>query len=89
MEKTLTITDEAGMHARPAAQIAKKAATFDHEITMTHKGESVNMKSVMGVMSLGIPKDGEVTLSVAGDDAESVLETLVNEMAKLNLIDKS
>lgn len=89
MEKQVTITDEAGMHARPAAKLSKKAATFANDITLTHQGESVNLKSVMGVMSLGIGKDAEVTITVEGDKAESVIETLVDEMAELGLIDKT
>ncbi len=88
MEKKVTITDEAGMHARPAAKLSKKAASFDNDITMTHKGKTVNLKSVMGVMSLGIGKDGEVTINVEGDEAESVMERIVSEMAELELIDK-
>ncbi len=88
MERTITITDEAGMHARPASKFSKKAAEFDNDITIAYNGKEVNLKSVMGLMSLGIPQNGKVTLKVEGDDAEEVLDVLEKTLVELELTDE-
>ncbi len=85
MKRTVTITDEAGMHARPASQLSKKAGTYENTIQISYQDNEANLKSVMGVMSLGIPQNAEVTLEADGDDAEEVLDTLVETMKELGL----
>ncbi len=88
MERTVTITDEAGMHARPASKFSKKAAEFDNDITIAYNGKEANLKSIMGLMSLGIPQNGEATLKVEGKNAEEVLDVLEDTLVELGLTDK-
>ena len=85
-EKTVVIIDPAGMHARPASKVAHLAASFDEDVSITYKERSIDAKSIMGLMSLGVPKDAEITLKVEGDDADSILSSLLNEMKELGLI---
>ncbi|MCT8137157.1 phosphocarrier protein HPr [Anaerobacillus sp. CMMVII] len=74
--KTYTITDETGIHARPATTLVNTASKFDAEISLEHKGKSVNLKSIMGVMSLGIAKGAQITISAEGNDAEAAIAAL-------------
>lgn len=85
--KTVVIVDPAGMHARPASKVAHLAASFDNEVKLAYKERSIDAKSIMGLMSLGVPKDAEIAISVEGDDAEDVLNTVLAEMNTLGLID--
>lgn len=85
-EKSVVIIDPAGMHARPASKVAHLAASFDEDVSITYKERSIDAKSIMGLMSLGVPKDAEITLKVEGDDADTVLSSLLNEMKELGLI---
>ncbi|WP_138418392.1 phosphocarrier protein HPr [Aquibacillus sediminis] len=78
VEKTVTITDETGVHARPATVLVNKAGSFSSDITVDYNGKSVNLKSIMGVMSLGIPKDAEITIKAEGDDEQEALDALVD-----------
>lgn len=81
-EKTFTITDETGIHARPATMLVNKAGQYQSNITLEYKGKSVNLKSIMGVMSLGVPQGAEVTIKAEGTDADEALaglEQLMNE----------
>ncbi|AIF68144.1 MULTISPECIES: phosphocarrier protein HPr [Bacillaceae] len=75
-EKTMTITDETGVHARPATILVNKAGGFKSDIQLAYNGKSVNLKSIMGVMSLGIPQGAEITISAEGDDAEEAVNTI-------------
>lgn len=78
VEKTMTITDDTGVHARPATVLVNKAGNYKSDVNLEYKGKSVNLKSIMGVMSLGIPKDAEIKLTAEGEDEEEALQTLVD-----------
>lgn len=76
MEKKFLITAEYGIHARPATRLVNKAMTFQAEIFMIAMDKTVNLKSIMGVMSLGVYKNEEVTITAEGVDAEKALEEI-------------
>ncbi|HAM63461.1 MAG: phosphocarrier protein HPr [Firmicutes bacterium GWF2_51_9] len=73
---TVLIVDPVGLHARPATVAVNAASKFKCEVKVSFKGRSVNMKSIMGVMSLGIPTQSEVTISCEGDDEEVAITTI-------------
>lgn len=83
IERKFIIQSEEGLHARPAAILVKALSKFDSTITLDYKGKSVNLKSILGVMSLGIPKGAEVSIKVEGETAQetmdSILEIFQNE----------
>lgn len=85
-QKVVKIKDEAGVHARPAAKLSHLAASFDNKIELTYQNRTIDLKSIMGIMSLGIPQHAEITLTVSGDDEDNVLTKLVEGMASLELI---
>ncbi|HLR62739.1 MAG TPA: phosphocarrier protein HPr [Lentibacillus sp.] len=81
-EKTFTITADTGVHARPATLLVNKAGQFESEIEISYNGKDVNLKSIMGVMSLGIPKGAEVKITANGGDEEEAIKgvtEVVNE----------
>ncbi|MFB1098304.1 MULTISPECIES: phosphocarrier protein HPr [Bacillaceae] len=73
-EKTFTITSETGIHARPATLLVNKAGQFNSEIELAYKERKVNLKSIMGVMSLGVPQGAQVVITADGNDEEAALE---------------
>ncbi|WP_428909925.1 phosphocarrier protein HPr [Niallia sp. Krafla_26] len=85
-EKTYTIVDEAGIHARPATLLVNTATKFSSEVKMEYNGKSVNLKSIMGVMSLGVAKGAEVKIIATGDDAEDAIEAITAAMQENKLI---
>ncbi|OLO27805.1 phosphocarrier protein HPr [Alkalihalophilus pseudofirmus] len=76
VEKTFKITAETGIHARPATQLVNKAGQFSSDLTLEYKGKSVNLKSIMGVMSLGVGQGAEVTIKADGSDEAEALQAL-------------
>ena len=88
MEKRdFTITAETGIHARPATILVQTASKFTSDITLTYNGKSVNLKSIMGVMSLGVGQNAEVTISAEGDDEKDAIAAIVDTMKKEGLAD--
>lgn len=84
--QTVIITDPAGMHARPASKVAHFAANYDEDVHLTYKDRTIDAKSIMGLMSLGVPKDAELTITAEGENAEEIVEAIVAEMRNLGLI---
>lgn len=72
----LVITDEAGLHARPASLVCKEAAKYGANIELVYNEKAINLKSILGVMSLGVPQNATVTVRAEGDDAETALENI-------------
>lgn len=83
-EKTFTITADTGVHARPATLLVNKAGQFESEVEVAYNNKSVNLKSIMGVMSLGIPKGAEIKVTVNGNDEDEAIKS-VEEVIKEHL----
>lgn len=67
-----TITDQLGIHARPAGQLVKIAAAYQSDIKIGHGAKTVDAKRIMGVMGLGAKRGGVVTITCEGaDEAEA------------------
>ena len=76
MEATLTILNNEGLHARPAAILVKKASSFSGNIQIKTDGKEANAKSLMSVMSLGLKKDAQMTIVADGDQASEAIEQI-------------
>jgi phosphocarrier protein HPr len=75
--RTVTVASSVGLHARPASLFAQAAAKLDVPVTLTSaSGKSVNAKSILGVLSLGVGHGEEVTLTAEGEGADEALDTL-------------
>ncbi|MBT2723300.1 phosphocarrier protein HPr [Bacillus sp. ISL-46] len=76
MEKSYTIIDESGIHARPSTALVRAASLFSSDVKIEYKEKQVNLKSIMGVMSLGIPKGASVKVIATGDDESQVIASI-------------
>ena len=85
--KTLKVIDKTGIHARPATNIVNVAQKFNSDLNLEYKGKSVNMKSIMGVMSLGIPYDSEITITAEGSDELEAIGEIESSMKKVGLVE--
>ena len=82
---TVTVIDPVGLHARPATVAVNAASKFKSEINVAFKGREVNMKSIMGVMSLGVGQNADVTITAEGDDEKDALDAIADTMKKEGL----
>ena len=82
-EKEVKLTNEVGLHARPAAVFSKAAAGFSAEITVSKGGQEANAKSIMAVLKLDVKKGDAVTIATEGADAEEALKELVTLLESL------
>lgn len=75
-ERSFTIVNSLGLHARAAAQLVQVANRFRAEVHLEKDGMQVNGKSIMGVLTLAAAKGSSITVMVDGEDAEHAMLAL-------------
>ena len=76
VSREVTVENEMGMHARPAAEFVRKANSFRSEIKVTFNGESFSAISVMDIMRANLARGSKLTLEAHGVDAEEAVAAL-------------
>jgi PTS hybrid protein len=76
VERSVVLRNRLGLHARPAATLARKAADFDAEVTLN----GVDAASVLALMGLGLTGGAELHLSATGPQAAQALEAIVADV---------
>jgi len=76
IERELTIVNQLGMHARPAAQVVRTASAFKADVEIVRDGMAVNAKSIMGVMMLAAECGCSVVVRASGDDEAAAVDAL-------------
>jgi phosphocarrier protein HPr len=80
-ERTVTVGSSSGLHARPAKLFVQAAAKQPVKVTISVGERTVDARSMLGVLSLGVNKGGTVTLAADGDGADAVLDELAAMLA--------
>lgn len=83
IEKAVTIQNETGLHARPAASLVQFVKKYDESIEIIVDGKVADAKSIFNVMSLGISKGTEVILRVDGSNEETTIAEVANFIENL------
>ena len=76
------IIAETGIHARPATLLVQAASKFGSDVNLEYNGKSVNLKSIMGVMSLGVGQNADVTIKSEGADEEEAIAAIAETISK-------
>ncbi len=71
-----TITDEAGIHVRPAGELVKLAQTFASDIHITAGERSSSLKKLFELMGLAVRQGEEITVTASGMDEQSAIAAL-------------
>jgi phosphocarrier protein len=78
VKREVTITNNIGLHARPATFFIQKANTFKSSVWIEKDERKVNAKSLLGVLSLGIAQGMSIAIVADGADENSAVDSLVN-----------
>lgn len=85
MIRTYKVNDEVGLHARPASILVQEAVKHPQDINIIYKEKKMTLKSIMGIMSLGVPYGEEFQIEVVGED-ESVFTALEKVLKEHSVI---
>ncbi len=77
VEKTVTVQNRAGIHARPAALLVQKCKDFKSSIYLEKNGDRINAKSIMGIITLGAGYGTELKIIAEGEDEQESVDALV------------
>ncbi|NCC25220.1 MAG: HPr family phosphocarrier protein [Deltaproteobacteria bacterium] len=80
--RTISVVNELGVHARPAASIAREAQKYSASVTLSHGDRKVDAKSILDILTLAACKGSSVIVEARGDDAEAAaagIERLFHE----------
>lgn len=75
--KEVLVTNQVGLHARPATFFIQKANEYKSTIWVEKDERKVNAKSLLGVLSLGITRGVSITVSADGLDEEQAVMSLI------------
>jgi phosphocarrier protein len=82
VERTVTIASTHGLHARPASLFVQAVTASGLSVQLTKGEKTLNAASILGVISLGIEHGDEVTVRAEGDQADAVLDSLVELLSQ-------
>lgn len=78
ISETVKVNLAADAEARPVAVLVQKASQFESKVYIQSGDKKINAKSIMGMMSLGLVQDSEVTVFAEGEDAQAAVKELVD-----------
>lgn len=78
VKKEVTITNNIGLHARPATFFIQKANTYRSSVWIERDERKVNAKSLLGVLSLGIAQGMTISIAADGSDEIDAVNGLIN-----------
>ena len=76
-EKEVTVTSDAGVHARPAMMIVKEAMKFPCEIFLVKDDTEANGKSIMSVLALAITPGTKLVIRAEGEREEEAVDRII------------
>lgn len=85
VKKLFKITNESGLHARPATILVNVAVNYKSEIRLNALKKTIDFKSIMGVMSLGVYSGTTIEIIADGEDEKDAIEALKDKILELKL----
>ncbi|UOM32892.1 HPr family phosphocarrier protein [Acuticoccus sp. I52.16.1] len=77
-ELTLTLVNRRGLHARAAARFVRELEFFRADVAVSRDGQTVDGRSIMGLLMLGVPCGQSIALSITGPEAAAAAAALTN-----------
>lgn len=75
--KKIKVSNDLGLHTRPAALIVKLLQGAQSDVFFTHRRETINAKSILSILMLAAKKNSCITITIDGQDAKPTMDKLV------------
>lgn len=79
--RTVAIVNKRGLHARASAKFVKLAATFEAEVKVSKDGQTVDARSIMGLMMLAAAPGCSIDIEAEGEQAQEAVSALADLVA--------
>jgi phosphocarrier protein HPr len=77
------VGNDRGLHTRPSTELVKCASSFRSQVYLVYQKQSVNAKSLLGILMLAATKGAKIKIEAEGEDAEEAVQSIVT-LAKNN-----
>lgn len=78
LQEKVQVKNRLGLHTRPATMIVKMLQHCKSDVQFTCRKETVNAKSILSILMLAAKRNSRITITIDGEDAESIMGQLVN-----------
>lgn len=80
-----TVTDPVGLYATPTTELVNAVKQFHSDVVLRYGTKEVNLKSMMGVLSLGIPTKAVLEIVADGADEEQAIKEISAKINELGI----
>ena len=80
------VSNRQGLHTIPSIELVKRAALFKSEVFLIYRNQTVNAKSMLGVLLLAATKGAKIGIEAEGEDAKEAVESLI-DLAENNFLE--
>ncbi|UTP39533.1 HPr family phosphocarrier protein [Phenylobacterium sp. LH3H17] len=80
--RSVDIINKRGLHARASAKFVKLASSFEAEVRVSKDGQTVDARSIMGLMMLAAGPGSAIEIEAEGSEAAAALEALAELVAR-------
>ncbi len=82
MQKSIVVKSTVGLHASLAAKVVQAASKYSVDINLIYKDKTIDVKSILGLMSLAIPSGENVIIEATGSQAEMAIADIEEVLTK-------
>ncbi len=82
MTKSVVVKSTVGLHASLAAKVVQAASKYNVDINLIYNDKTIDVKSILGLMSLAIPSGENVVIEATGDQAEEAINDIASILSK-------
>ncbi len=82
MTKSVTVKSTVGLHAALAAKVVQAASKYNVDINLIYNDRTIDVKSILGLMSLAIPSGENVIIEATGNQAEAAIDDIASILSK-------
>lgn len=82
MEKQIVVKSTVGLHASLVAKVVQAASKYSVDINLHYNNKTIDVKSILGLMSLAIPSGENVIIEATGDQAEAAIQDIASILTK-------
>ncbi len=82
MQKSIVVGSTVGLHASLAAKVVQAASKYSVDINLIYKDKTIDVKSILGLMSLAIPSGENVIIEATGNQAEMAIADIEEVLTK-------
>ena len=82
MQKQIVVKSTVGLHASLAAKVVQAASKYSVDINLHYHNKVIDVKSILGLISLAIPKGENVIVEATGEQAEAAINDIASILEK-------